>query len=106
MTPDVFNDLLAVRFQKLAALLGKKAGEYAHGGDRLANFRRAAPFLKSTPERALLGMLTKHLVSIADMVDDLERDFHHPAAKWEEKLEDAVAYLLLLEGLLAERYGG
>lgn len=104
MNEEKFSEILESRILKIREILGKKAGEYARNGDRLSNFKRAAAMLKSTPEKALVGAWSKHLTSILDMVDDLTSDVHSFAPMWEEKIGDAINYLILLEALLEERY--
>ena len=49
-------------------------------------------------------MASKHFVSLTDLINDLESGVDHPMTLWEEKIGDAENYLLLLEGLLKERY--
>lgn len=84
-------------------LLSKKNKEYIVGKseDPLGNFRRAAGLLGTTPEAALFGMLAKHLVSISDMCNSGER-FSQDV--WNEKITDAINYLLMLRCLVIERY--
>ena len=63
--------------------------------------------LGCTPERALIGMFTKHMVSILDIVDGLD-DTTKPEpsiALIEEKVGDACNYLILLEALLKRGEG-
>ena len=60
--------------------------------------------LGQSPEKALVGMLAKHLVSILDIVDAIPKQIPTPALV-EEKIGDAVNYLILLEALLKERIG-
>jgi len=103
MTESDFEAILLQRIEKMRAVLANKAREYASGRDRLHNFKRAGAMQGVTPEKALLGMFAKHMVSIMDMVDDLDRDVHNPIPAWDEKLGDAVNYLVLLEGLVVER---
>jgi hypothetical protein len=118
VTPKVFGDVLAAAHARERATLDAKGAEYAPGFDRLANFRAAAALQRCTPEKALMGMLAKHLVSIADLVNDAEEPPcpHNnapmcpcpawrptPVETWLEKLGDARAYLLLLEALVRER---
>lgn len=76
-------------------------------GDRLHNFKRAAKALQSTPERACISFWMKHVVSILDMVDDLDKGKKNSPAMWNEKIGDAINYLVLLEGLVSEdeKYG-
>lgn len=103
MTTDDFKKVLQARMNKTWGVLALKAKEYASDGDRLHNFKRAAAMQNITPEKALIGMFAKHMVSVMDMVDDLTLDQHSCMALWEEKLGDAINYLILLEGLIAER---
>jgi hypothetical protein len=81
-----------------------KNTEYARGGDKLSNFKKASGRLGTTPESALLGMETKHSISIVDLIQDLDKGIHHPMSIWEEKIGDELNYMFLLRGLLAERY--
>ena len=99
MTPERFNDLLENRLSLTRDVLGSKAGEYASTSDRLHNFKAAAAMLRGTPEQALLGMLVKHMVSIYDMVLDGQP---RAIALWDEKIGDAINYMILLEALVKE----
>ncbi|MCP4127754.1 MAG: hypothetical protein GY753_11905 [Gammaproteobacteria bacterium] len=80
-------------------VLGTKAGEYAHGGDRLHNFKVAAAVNDVPPEQALWGMATKHLVSVMDLVAG--RLVARPEMV-DEKIGDMINYLILLEAILKE----
>lgn len=87
-------------------LLSGKGEEYAINStpqvapDRLIAFKKAGGLQGVTPECALVGMLTKHLVSIADMSREPNK---YSADRWNEKICDSINYLLLLNGLLTER---
>jgi hypothetical protein len=70
-----------------------KAKEYATDDDRLHNFEAASALIGGTPEQALWGFAVKHLVSISDMIKDAE---YHSEEKWDEKIGDAINYLILL----------
>lgn len=102
MNDPVFVDLVKTRTLKIQNVLAKKAKEYARG-DRLHNFKRAAKALNCTPERACISFWMKHVVSILDMVDDIEAGRLNTIPLWDEKIGDAVNYLILLEGLVVER---
>jgi hypothetical protein len=85
--------------------LTAKAGQYAHGGDRLSNFRRTGRMLQCTPERALVGIMSKHTIAMCDFIDELERGHTvRPLEHWEEKLGDQMAYLVLMLCLVRERH--
>lgn len=100
MNAEQFNLHVKERISKCLDTLGVKAQEYAHDYDRLRAFRAAGVLEHSSAEKALGGMLAKHIVSIYDMLND---PFHHSQAKWDEKIGDAINYLLLLDALLKEQ---
>lgn len=100
MTNDKFNEILERRIDQIRATLGRKAGEYAAGGDRLHNFKVAARVMGTTPEKALMGMLLNHFVSVLDLVDVAEAP-SLPMA--DEKVGDLINYLCLLEALWVEQ---
>lgn len=104
MTYEEFESTFEARVDHCRRVLIGKNTEYARGGDKLSNFKKAAGLQGTTPEGALKGMWAKHLVSVCDFIDDLERGIHHPQDKWDEKLVDSLNYLFLLDGLLKERY--
>ncbi len=106
MEVDPLKSIVEARIKKTRELLAGKGAVYASAADRFHNFNAGAAMLRCTPEKALLGYMTKHLVSIFDMVDALDRGEVAPVAQWDEKLGDAIAYLHLLEGLVACRFGG
>ena len=106
MTHDDFNKVTSNRFAKCWDTLIAKSTEYATDSDRLYNFKQAAAMQNITPEAALIGMLSKHLVSIFDLVNGIAHDHHKPVEAGDEKIGDAVNYLILLEGLIVERYKG
>ena len=98
-----FDEILDDRIGKIKKVLSRKAGEYSSGNDRLHNFKRAAALNCETPEKALAGMLTKHIVSIYDMIDGLGSTSCPDYSVWDEKLGDAINYCILLEALIIER---
>lgn len=105
MKATEFDRLLKDRLAKTRLLLESKAGEYATGDDRLHNFRRAAEDFPgpgpTSPAAALLGMLRKHWVSLADMAERHALGNPIAPAAVDEKIGDAVNYLILLEAVLS-----
>ena len=93
-------------FDRCTRLMHSKGKEYSPGEDRLHNFKEAGELQSISPEQALFGMLTKHLVSLADMCQGITAG-GEPAGQemWTEKLTDSTNYLFLLTALLKERYG-
>jgi hypothetical protein len=106
MNIEEFNKLLQRIIAKMCKTLESKNKEYASDVDKLHNFKRAGKMLQCTPEKALIGMLAKHLVSILDIVDKLDRNKFTDMKVVDEKIGDAINYLVLLEALLIERENG
>jgi len=110
-----FNKLLNEILERTTIVLASKSAEYSTDEDKLHNFKRAGAMLKCSPEKALVGMWTKHIISILDMVDKVEYkcgtdaccfpsfDSEEFIGTLEEKIGDAINYLILLEALIKER---
>ena len=106
MDSKEFNLLANGIFSECKAKLISKGQEYAKGKDRLSNFKRAAALEQVDPELALQGMMTKHVVSIYDYIDDLNDGiFALTTDQLEEKIVDNINYLILLWALVNERIG-
>lgn len=103
MTNETFEEIYGAMARESRDLLVVKAREYVRNGDRLHNFHVAARMNGCTPERALKGMWDKHLVSIFDIVDDLDRGESVDLEIAREKVRDNINYLYLLWALLNER---
>lgn len=103
MNHDKFVEITNTTLGRCCDLLLTKGIEYnSDQDDRLAAFKQAGALERTTPQRALFGMLAKHLVSVQNMCDHSISDY--PARKWEEKIGDAINYLILLQALVAEDY--
>lgn len=107
MNQQRFEDVVGDRIGLIESGLEAKGLEYGRG-DRLSNFKTAADLAKTTPEMALRGMMAKHVVSIWDMIDDIEQGLIKMDAQAfkqyaTEKIGDNIAYLILLEALIDER---
>ncbi|QKY79444.1 hypothetical protein SEA_AFLAC_53 [Gordonia phage Aflac] len=103
MESAVFNQLVEDTLAEVKQILVAKGVEYVPGGeeqDRFHNFEISAAFNQQRSTEALWGFLTKHLVSLSDMVKVDSTD--HTMAKWDEKIHDAIIYLILLKGIVTE----
>ena len=104
MKTEIFNQIVEARVEKIKATLIRKAAEYASEVDRLHNFKVAARMEEpqDSPESALWGMMRKHLVSVLDIVAATRGGRYPTAAMRDEKINDSICYLILLEALLIE----
>ncbi len=100
MTHDDFEFLVGFRFEKCKETLLKKAKEYATEDERLANFKRGASLLNTTPAKIAMGYGLKHLISVIDMV---EGRLPITEELIDEKFGDALNYLVLLEACLKDQ---
>lgn len=102
--PENFDAVVENRLAKVRAMLVKKNKEYAPtGSSRFHNFYRASRMLGCSAEKSLLGMWSKHLVSVLDIIDNIEKCQYPSAPLLEEKITDTIAYAILLEGLIKEQ---
>lgn len=108
MTPMQFDIVLMQRIEKIKATLGIKAQEYATDDDKLHNFRQAVEIGRgprdARPSMALVCWrdVLKHLTSILTMVLNPEWGGEKRAAMIDEKIGDAINYMILLEAIFRE----
>ena len=87
--------------QICADTLKRKTKEYTGDDvDRLGAFKAAAALQHTTPERALAGMLAKHIVSLYDMCFAENTCFD--MSTWDEKITESLNYLFLLKAIVKE----
>jgi hypothetical protein len=118
MRNEEFDKIVDWWVDYIKKTLKSKGEEYTLGNeDRLKNFKRAADMLETIPEKALIGYMTKHIISILDLMDKLERDNKKIGLNFtivpltvgitrklrREKLGDLIIYSILLDALLEER---
>lgn len=112
MKTDAFNAVIEEQLRYCKALLVSKGAEYTpeyldevdgefivSQSDRLRHFKKAAVLMNMTPKAALLGMLSKHLISVVDMCTDGNT---YSVERWTEKLTDSINYLLILKAIVIE----
>lgn len=99
MNSEKFNEVVNEQIEIVKATLIKKQGEYNLDSDRLGFFKHNAGFLDRTPEQALWAMSSKHFISLTDMINS-GKSFDE--ALWNEKITDAINYLILLKGLVKD----
>lgn len=107
MNNSQFQDLINGQFHELMRISATKGLEYARDAtDRLANFKRLAKELSLEPEQVLWVYWTKHKDAIIWFINNLNSKSNVPLSEpIEGRIDDAILYLLLLKGLLKDRYG-
>jgi hypothetical protein len=100
MTHEDFARLLESRIAKIKRTLSEKAVEYASKDDRLHSFSDIGLITGNMTKEVWMVLFAKHLVSIVDMIKSKE---NFPGQAWiDEKIGDAINYLILLEAIFAE----
>ena len=99
MTHDEFKKLFKETIKESERILIKKGEEYATEQDRLHNFRTAAALQNCNMDEAVGGFLAKHVVSIYDLIHN---NVDTPMEVWDEKILDAINYLILLRAVVVE----
>jgi hypothetical protein len=103
MNAKTFNIIVNERVDLIKKTLTNKAKEYVINDDRLYNFKRAGEIARCKPKEALKGMMLKHLVSVFDLIEqEANSDRDKQLYLIDEKIGDAINYLILLEALLKE----
>lgn len=91
----------AAMTNKCEEMLHMKKKEYTGDHeDRLSAFKIAASLQDCTPQRALVGMMAKHIVSSYDMCYAKNTSFTKEL--WDEKITDSLNYLFLLAAIIKE----
>lgn len=102
MTREEFSKRVEKRIDLVRQTLLTKHKEYAKDDNVFRNFDEAAGGLSlhSTSAEVLWSYMTKHLVSIKDIVSD---NVPVDNAVVSEKIGDVINYLILLEAMLNEK---
>lgn len=100
MNQNEFQKTVEEQMKRCMDMLLKKGVEYDYEtSDRLRSFKRGAVILNMTPKQVLTGYLNKHIISIYDMCNSSRE---YPVEQWNEKITDAINYLLLLRAMIEE----
>lgn len=100
MQNKTFNDIVEARLGKIRETLSRKQAEYADDSERFKNFKDVASMEGQTCEQALLGMANKHWAVVHDWIKTGKIPNQ---TEVDEKLGDWINYMILLEGIWAEK---
>lgn len=101
ITQGEFNLVFEKQVARCAETLQRKKKEYTGDNlDRLSAFKIAAAMQGCSSERALAGMMAKHIVSLYDMCYADREIFDMDT--WDEKITDSLNYLFLLKAIVEE----
>jgi hypothetical protein len=96
MNQENFGKLIASRVEHSTSVLARKGVVYSSDDDRLSNFKSVGTMKKETPQKALWGMVAKHIIATQDMIDS----GNTPTYEWiNEYLGDIHNYMYLLEAI-------
>lgn len=99
MDNKTFNEIFEDTWKKSSDLIAYKGQEYDRG-DRFSAFKYGAQLQRTTPERVLLGYLSKHLISLVDLITD---DSAHGMELIDAKCIDIINYIILYRAMCYER---
>lgn len=107
INPDSHYDFIDRVINGITEKLTIKAKEYVRNNDVFHNFNQGAIFRDKDPRVILYGMMLKHIISINDLIADVENKKREPnVSEWEEKCGDNIIYLILLLSLVNAKYSG
>ena len=98
-----FKNLLEKRFEKTRKTYSVKMNEYATDLDVFQSFKNGIGFsFHNTPEGVAWEYACKHFESIKTIISKLPDEVPTDELL-DEKIGDAINYLIILEGLIKER---
>lgn len=98
------EEVLEKRIKSMRDVLDKKNSEYADSEDVFKAFALSTSLsFHKTSQAVAWEFMVKHLQSIQSIISDYEKNNTLPdEAKLEEKIGDAINYLILIEGMFKE----
>ena len=102
MNSKEFEAVIKAKVETSIETLFIKNDGYATS-DRLHNFKVAAVLQHESTIKALGGMMSKHTVSVYDLIEAENNGEDIPLELWDEKIGDHINYLLLLWAAVVER---
>lgn len=104
MNSKEFDKLVNETVEICKDIMVSKGGEYAHGDDRLDNFKRNAQQLGLTPEDVWMVYFRKHIDAITMAVKDVRVGNNRVVSEpIDGRFDDAINYLILGKALFIER---
>lgn len=106
MNRERFNKIVDNRCDQIKSTLIKKGAEYSTNENVFHNFDDSVGIsFCPTPEMVAWEYMTKHLQSIRDLVESTKHGYagYPTEAMINEKIGDAVNYLILIEGMFKQR---
>lgn len=99
MTDNPMMAAIYEQMRRCESILAEKFKDYGNHEDPFWHFNRAAELLEQTPQQVLMTLFSKHLTCIVEMAKDPHAS---SSARWEEKITDAINYLLILSAMVGE----
>jgi hypothetical protein len=103
MKPEEFENSIDNYLHVIKANLSNKAAEYTTDIDMLANFNKGSNITGEVREKVLFGYALKHLVSVMDMIEGIEKGELPTQAKASEKIGDLGTYMAILYACIQDR---
>jgi len=103
MNSDKFDEIVNNRLNTTKEVLINKAKEYANVDNRLHNFEKAGNMSNQSREKALKGFLLKHIVSLDDIIENIDEGILPSKQLLDEKITDIINYHILMEACIIER---
>ena len=106
MNSKRFYHLVDKETERIKDILISKGEEYSTLDNKLHNFDKAGRMSNQSREKALMGMLLKHQVSVDDIVNKLDEGKLPTLDLLSEKITDILNYYILLKACIVDRIEG
>lgn len=104
MTESEFYKIYDSAIERISSIVKRKHAEYGEDSDYFYNFNRGSEILGTHPAGVLAAYMTKHTVSVYDIINEFSRGESVKISQLEEKITDLIVYLLLFEGMVKEKF--
>lgn len=103
MTEERFDEIVNKTLDQIKDVLIVKGKEYRRNNNPFHNFDEGSKCSGQIREKVLDGFLLKHEISIADMINDLEKGIIPKIETVEEKFGDNLIYLLIKKASIIDK---
>ena len=105
MTETEFYKIYDSAINRITNVVKCKHEEYGEDSDYFYNFNRGAEILGVPTAEVLAAYMTKHTVSVYDIIKEFSIGGKVSIPQVEEKITDMIVYLLLFEAMVREKLG-
>lgn len=103
MTETEFEQIVKDTLNQIRETLIIKGKEYRRNGNPFHNFDEGAKITSMSREKVLDGFMLKHVISVNDIVNDLDKNILPKKSTIDEKIGDILIYMIIKKASLIDK---